>query len=191
MGLVQTRAIQMEAVALQAECLKSGKISVRRRLFDRLCDNQPPLSEFLAAAWVAYFALRMPKINRAVGSLALGWDWQDFCWAPFLAIRAAGSDRVGRTERSLGCRIGGPRTGSALSILVSSSFMGDSSYSLYLLHILLLDCFFLTVGFYFSSSVNPLVLAVLLTIVSVVISQLAYSHVERHLTTAARQIMRP
>jgi len=71
------------------------------------------------------------------------------------------------------------------------AFLGDSSYSLYLLHIMLLDCFFLIKGPELDAgSINPLTLALLFTMICTFIAHLAYKYIERRLTIATRKIMR-
>ena len=102
------------------------------------------LIEFLAGAWIGYFFVSGISIRRCLSSgllfLAIAGFVSGFVFGyhrlPSILIWGVPS-----TFLVGGC-VFGEKNGHLATIVQRCSFLGDSSYSLYLIHILLIDIFF-------------------------------------------------
>lgn len=150
------------------------------------------LAEFLAGAWIGYLVVSGVKIGRFAATSLIGVGL-----AGFLAGLAFGYSRVpfvfswglpsilliaGIVFAEIEWRM--PR------IVRSLSFLGDSSYSLYLLHTLLIMAMLtvlLAFDLHSSGWFASMAICCVLTSVSIVVAAAAYKHLERVIVGALQQ----
>jgi exopolysaccharide production protein ExoZ len=151
------------------------------------------LMEFLAGAWVAYLFVSEARLSITwsngllllaaivfIGSFAYGYHRMPsiLTWGVPSALLVAG---FVFKERSGG--LGG--------LVRTSSFLGDSSYSLYLLHILLIDIFFgAFLAVFPQTKFGYIAICLGFTAFCVAIAYLSYEIVERRVVTSLQAIVR-
>jgi exopolysaccharide production protein ExoZ len=151
------------------------------------------LMEFLAGAWVAYFFVSKARLSTSwsngllllgaivfIGSLAYGYHRMPsiLTWGVPSALLIAGSSFK-------------ERNGALAGLVRKFSFLGDSSYSLYLLHVLLIDIFLGAFLAIFPQTIFGYIAICLgLTALSVAIAFVSYEVVERRVVTSLQAIVR-
>lgn len=184
-GLVSMTIFFVAAIALRAVVIANDPVV-------HLLTN-PLLIEFLLGAWIAYFIKAVPKMSSALGYIAVSIALVGFTVGIYFGYTRWPALLVWGFPS--GFLIGGlvilERNNTATWIVRKLAPLGDSSYSLYLLHILLIDLFFITVAGHFDvSGIAPVPLALLVTFLCGMVAHGAYYCVERHLTVAAQNMMR-
>ncbi len=151
------------------------------------------LMEFLAGAWIAYFFVAGVDVGARLANALIVLDL-----AGFSAGFAYGYHRLpsifmwGVPSAFLIAGFVFKERGDRLSSLVQrTSFLGDSSYSLYLLHILLIDVFF---SAYLTLFANPgfgyVAICLALTVVCVAIALVFYELLERRIVGVLQSMVR-
>jgi exopolysaccharide production protein ExoZ len=154
--------------------------------------TNPLLLEFLFGAFIGYVALtsniwpRTADIMLALAligftiSLALGYSrWpSSIVWGIPSALLVGGL-------------IFQEQNGKLCWFIKKLYFLGDSSYSLYLLHILLIDVFFLfALSYIHISNASAAYFAFLITCLCGAVAALAYKFIERHLVGSLQKAAR-
>jgi exopolysaccharide production protein ExoZ len=145
------------------------------------------LLEFLAGAWIAYFfvsGIRLGKISAdilvfsavIVFLASLGYGYHRLpsmlCWGIPSALLIAGS-------------VFRERAGGLTRPVQKLSFLGDSSYSLYLLHILIIDLLLTAILPIYHVSISANVaLCLTLVPVCVILAHVSFTLIERRLVEA-------
>jgi exopolysaccharide production protein ExoZ len=143
--------------------------------------TNPLLMEFIAGAWIAYYLIFFRPIHSMLSNLMMLAGIAGFAigllagysrfpstlvWAFPSALLVAGL-----VFKEFG--------GQSPKLIRAISFLGDSSYSLYLLHIMLVDAFLYSMGLFLPlPTLEPLVICTLLTILCCLVSIFCYHFIE-------------
>ena len=145
------------------------------------------LIEFLAGAWIAYLFVAGIKIGNGLSNVLLA-----LALAGFLGGFAYGYHRLPSilmwgvpSALLIAGLVFKEREGHLANFVQRLSFLGDSSYSLYLLHILLLDIFFRAFLVIFpNSGFAYLAICSVLTVLCIIVALLLYELIERRVVSS-------
>jgi exopolysaccharide production protein ExoZ len=155
--------------------------------------TNPLLLEFVVGAWVACYLLSEANIHPMIAnlmivaglagfSIGLGVGYSRFpstvMWGFPSALLVGGL-----VFKEFGDR--------PLKLIKEISFLGDSSYSLYLLHIMLIDAFLYSMSLFFSvTRFEPFVICSLLTVQCCLVAILCYRLIEHPMLLSLQSLVR-
>ena len=150
------------------------------------------LIEFLGGAWIAYLFVSKARLSATLSNALVL-----LAFAAFTASLAFGYNRL-PTILTLGVPsallIAGSvfkeRGGNLPAFVQRYSFLGDSSYSLYLIHFLLISLLLRAFFPMFSNPEYPFAVCLLLTALCIVIAIVLYELVERRVVSSLQAMVR-
>jgi exopolysaccharide production protein ExoZ len=151
------------------------------------------LLEFVMGAWIAYYLLSGAKIHSAVAKVMIVVGVGGFSIGFLAGYSRLPSTVVWGIPSAL--LVGGlvfrEFGGHSLKLIEKISFLGDSSYSLYLLHVMLIDAFLYSMNLLFSvGEFEPLVICAVLTLQCCIVAILCYKLIEHPMLVILQSLAR-
>lgn len=188
-GLVILTLIFISSIALRFALLDSGDVLH--------LVTSPLLIEFLLGAWIGYAVVTGATIGARTAAALVLASLGGFAVAGLYGYHRASAVATWAIPSALlvaGC-VFAEINGKIPSVMIRLSFLGDSSYSLYLLHILLIDLALFTLT-HSMSVILPMnyfvavALGLAITGYCIVVSAVSYNKVERHLVSTLQKLYR-
>jgi exopolysaccharide production protein ExoZ len=155
--------------------------------------TNPLLLEFVLGAWIAYYLLSEFRIHPMVANVMIVAGLGGFSIGLVAGYSRWPSTVVWGFPSAL--LVGGlvfrEFGNHSLKLIEKISFLGDSSYSLYLLHVMLIDAFLYSMNLVFSvAKFEPLVICTALTIQCCIVAIFCYKLVEHPMLVSLQSLVR-